>query len=518
MRKILLLMIVLLVVVPLGVQIVAQDVSIPAYVEVLSPAQGTNVDVTSEFLSINGASRDIKSDTVTVQVRDALARPVITLVAVPGSDGAWTVGTPFLIPDGSNGSIRAFSKLADGSADAASVVDVTFTSGCTINTEWPQYEIAPGDSLLVIAQRTGSSVSELVRANCLPNASVIYSGDMLAVPRLPAGPPDAPDVPDVQAVVTVTAPGNGSVLTPGAEFSVTGTTAGNTEGNTFVRVIDNMGNVLAEERVTVTSATDANGTWGWQVNLTPDMVDAGTYGKIYAYTVDAGNARVAASQTLNISFGQVETPQFITITSHEPYAMIDTGTVEISGNGGGLFEGNVVVQAVDLNGVVVAENFGTVSAAEVGGQGPWQTTLEISESFRGSLVAFSPNPADGSRLAETVLDVVFGDPTAREVFVLINFPLPRTVVSSTDAAVVAAGEINGVFTENLLINVTDQAGNLLIYGNVTADPTTGTWSLVSTANASIAMTRSVNLQLVAVSPDGSVQAADTIPVVLRAAE
>ncbi len=58
---------------------------------------------------------------------------------------------------------------------------------CYKRTSWPVFRIQHGDTLSSIARRTGSSVDELKRANCL-TGNTIYAGGMLYVPRLPAVP------------------------------------------------------------------------------------------------------------------------------------------------------------------------------------------------------------------------------------------------------------------------------------------------------------------------------------------
>src|SRR5258708_33673346 len=61
------------------------------------------------------------------------------------------------------------------------------TSGCTPRTDWPTMVIADGDTLSGIAARTGVSVTDLVAANCLTDASSIISGQTLRVPVVPSG-------------------------------------------------------------------------------------------------------------------------------------------------------------------------------------------------------------------------------------------------------------------------------------------------------------------------------------------
>lgn len=60
-------------------------------------------------------------------------------------------------------------------------------AGCTPRTDWPTMVIANGDTLSGIAAETGVSVTDLVNANCLTDASSIMSGQTLRVPVVPSG-------------------------------------------------------------------------------------------------------------------------------------------------------------------------------------------------------------------------------------------------------------------------------------------------------------------------------------------
>jgi LysM repeat protein len=63
---------------------------------------------------------------------------------------------------------------------------------CTPYYHWPIYFIQRGDTLYSISLKTGSSVEELIRANCL-SGTVIVVGQSLYVPRLPTAiPTDTP--------------------------------------------------------------------------------------------------------------------------------------------------------------------------------------------------------------------------------------------------------------------------------------------------------------------------------------
>src|SRR5690606_18032324 len=60
---------------------------------------------------------------------------------------------------------------------------------CTPRTSWPTITVVQGDTLFNIALRVGSTVDELVAANCLANANTITTGQRLYVPSVPPPPP-----------------------------------------------------------------------------------------------------------------------------------------------------------------------------------------------------------------------------------------------------------------------------------------------------------------------------------------
>ncbi len=65
---------------------------------------------------------------------------------------------------------------------------------CTPQAEWEEYEIQRGDNLTRIATLTGSTVDELIAANCLENPNAIRAGQILYVPQVaqtPTAPPSA---------------------------------------------------------------------------------------------------------------------------------------------------------------------------------------------------------------------------------------------------------------------------------------------------------------------------------------
>jgi len=117
------------------------------------------------------------------------------------------------------------------------------------------------------------------------------------------------------------------------------------------------------------------------------------------------------------SVGSVEPTQpaaFITITEPDQGTLLDTTwTVSVKGEGGGLFEGNVVVQALSASGELLAQRATIILAedAGTGGSGPWAVDLQINipSGTQGQITAFSSSPMDGSTVAADSVNVGFGE-------------------------------------------------------------------------------------------------------------
>ena len=112
---------------------------------------------------------------------------------------------------------------------------------------------------------------------------------------------------------------------------------------------------------------------------------------------------------------------FITISEPAQGALLDTiWAVPVYGQAGGLFEGNVIVQALSASGEVLAQQPTIIDApdAGLGGTGPWSVSLHINApaGTQGQIVAFSTSPVDGSRVAADSVNVGYGEsPVAKEL-------------------------------------------------------------------------------------------------------
>jgi hypothetical protein len=124
----------------------------------------------------------------------------------------------------------------------------------------------------------------------------------------------------------------------------------------------------------------------------------------------------------------VTSQAYITIVQPIPGAVLGVPQpVQINGMGGGLFEGNVVVQALDAGGNVLALETTTLDAPDAGsgGEGPWsvQMVIPVKPGTVGQIHAFSTSPADGSVTTSTNVGVTFGRSVEVNTYIEISEPL-----------------------------------------------------------------------------------------------
>ena len=479
------------------------------HIKIASPPNNAVVNTTHGF-SVFGSASGTFENNVVVRVLDNQGRTLRQIATRATEDGSWNVFIHLLITNGSTGSIYAFSTSPkDGSIEADDRVNVTFTSGCQPRTDWPVYVVQPGDTLFSIAQRTGSTVGELVIANCISNPNLITVGENLRVPRMPGEvevivPPEVVIVsPDVDEVLSVERP-----------VIIEGEGAGITEGNVKVRALDNMGNVLDERRVAVTVPTDQDGTWLWEVDL--DLFDAvpGSRGTILAYATSLGNGTILAADTRSVIYGAELTQPWITIETPIPYAQVaEDGIVAIVGRGGGLFENNVVVEVQDDVGNVLSIAPSTVDTDEIGGSGFWEMTFAIDYVGRGFIVAYSTNPEDGSRVAEAKIDVYYGDPETLDEYVVVTHPLPNTLVTGAAPVLSAAGYAGGIDPESLRIVVMDANSRIIMTLPALVNSETGFWSVNLAGPLPVTKDQKATIHAISGSGgSGAVSATDVVPI------
>ena len=214
--------------------------------------------------------------------------------------------------------------------------------------------------------------------------------------------------------ISITQPTNGAVLDISQPVKVEGEGQALFEGSVVVQAVDAHGSVLAQESAVLKGddvGTGGKGQWSAELNLQDVM--PGTTGMIMAYSPDPDTGKNAAETTVNVTFGE-PVKAGITILEPSSGAVLDISRhVEVKGEGQGLPEANVVVEAVDANGNVLAQEATTLHGNDVGtgGKGDWSVSLnmgDVTPGSRGKIVAYGTDP-NGGRIAETGVDVTFGE-------------------------------------------------------------------------------------------------------------
>ncbi len=251
-----------------------------------------------------------------------------------------------------------------------------------------------------------------------------------------------------QPYIQINQPVSGAVVNTSQAILVIGMGGGLFEGNVVVQARDAAGNVLAEQPTTIDAPDAGTGGEGlWDVLLSIN-VQPGTPGQIVAFSQSPVDGSNMAEAMVEVTFGEPIQP-YIQIDQPAEGSLLDIANpVMVSGMGGALFEGNVVVQARDAAGNVLAEQPTTVQSPEAGtgGEGPWEVQLSIptEPGTSGQIFAFSSSPADGSIMASAQVNVTFGQQEEPQVRASLEDHM-WLLVSMAGQAVIPGSQITADF-------------------------------------------------------------------------
>jgi uncharacterized lipoprotein YbaY len=443
------------------------------FIEITEPTSGAVLDITQP-VTVKGVGGGLFEGNVVVQALDQdgniLAQQPTTIEspdAGTGGEGPWSVQLTINTTPGTSGKITAFSPSAEGGDPMATdSVDVTYgeeemiepyitianpKNGAILNIENPVKVDGTGGGLYegsVVVQAMDGEGKILAESTTTINApdagtggegpwSVELSidtdpgttGKILAYsPSAEGGDPSASasvdvtygEIQDVEPYLTIENPVNGAVLNIQNPVPVNGWGGGLHEGNVVVQALDGEGNVLAEQTTTINAPDAGTGGEGpWSVELTINT-GPGTTGKIRAFSPSAEGGDPSASASVDVIYGEKQNVEpYISIDNPENGATLNIqNPIAVNGWGGALFEGNVVVQALDGDGNVLAEQPTIIQApdAGTGGEGPWsvELTVETTPVTSGKIYAYSDSPQDGSIMASASVDVTYGEAPEEE--------------------------------------------------------------------------------------------------------
>ena len=251
----------------------------------------------------------------------------------------------------------------------------------------------------------------VLAACATPTPKVIV---VTATPDQPAGateaaPTEEPEMEDdglPASFMTIISPGNGTQWNVAQPIQVTGSARDVPDDTVLIFAIDGSLNILGQTTATLGQPNDAGvrayaGTLSAKVSTTTD-------GKIVAGGLNEDGS-IAESAGVFVTY-VVPVQASITITQPPDGAILATPqSIGVTGTGTGLPENNVVVQATDSEGNVLAEQASIVDA-ELGGTGNWSVTLsvDIAAGTTGQIIAFSPDPSTGGTVASATINVTYG--------------------------------------------------------------------------------------------------------------
>jgi heat shock protein HslJ len=270
--------------------------------------------------------------------------------------------------------------------------------------------------------------------------------------------------PEVKSFIDLTSPADGATLDANQIIVVSGI-AGVSGGTLMVQALDTAGTILGQQPAAVNSANAAAGepgTWIAQLTINIPLTVAG---RLRAYAVSPVDGLVIAEDSIGVTFNKPTVIQsYIKIQQPSNGAQLDTSApIIVTGDAAGLYEGGLVVQALDQNGAVLTQAPTSINApqAGLGMAGQWSVALNVTGVTSGSagqIFAFSNSAADGSVIAQDRVNITY---TAKiQPFISISEPVNGAVLNPANPIRVSgkAGSLPG---NQVMVQLQDQFGNVL---------------------------------------------------------
>ncbi len=454
-------------------QVPSTEVPVVSAVVVFTPAM--NAVVTHDgTVTATGSATNVPEGNVVVRALDVagnvLAEQAVVASGAVGGTGSWQADLTVQVERGTLGSIYAFSPSpADGSVIADGSVPVTFG---TLTTSEVAITLPPANGVLNTSE--GVTVTGTSRD--------VFEGNVIVVIR-----DAAENVLASRATTSSAAVGEGIWETT-LRFYTTEDMSGSVLAYSTSPVD---GSVDVSAVVPVTFQKNCTINEDWQAYT---VVAGDTLAKI-AQLTDSTVAALAEGNCLNnvnlIQVGQaLRVP---TVPPDAPLVRIETPAelgvvprnvpVTVSGVGAGTFENTVVVEVLDTASRTLSVEPTLYTTETLGAEGPWSLdiTLEDVPGAVGTVFAYATSPVDGAFVAADVQNVFFGD-AVPDVYVTITEPLPFAITPDSQTLTVS-GQGNGLFEANVVVEVRDGNGILLVQQPTIVDFTTGVWTIDLPINA-----------------------------------
>jgi LysM repeat protein len=197
----------------------------------------------------------------------------------------------------------------------------------------------------------------------------------------------------------------------------------------------------------------------------------------------------------------------------------ETRQILVNGRGGSLFEGNVIVEVFDSNSNLILQQPTTLNINEVGGSGPWSTTIgadSLTTNGNGTLRAYSTSPRDGSVVASDSQTISFDMRANSSDTITPRIDIQSVSINEGTATLVANGTGSNLFEGNVVVAVWDSASMNLLQQPTTLDAaniaSNGPWSITIDVDG-LTTNGQGTLYARNISPrDGSILASDSAPV------
>jgi heat shock protein HslJ len=272
---------------------------------------------------------------------------------------------------------------------------------------------------------------------------------------------------DTAPFVQILQPASGAEFPISEAVTISGIASGLYEGSLVVQVLDAQKKVLVETPASIKIERDRAGVAGsWSVQVIV-MTDPGTQGSVRAFAPSLSADRIVAEEVVPVNFTFQAAETYIEMIDPLDGSVLDTNNpVVVSGMAGGLFEGAMVVEALDESGNSLAFQPTIIDSpnAGIGGEGPWRVELPITAfpGTRGYLRAYTTSPKDGSITAEDSVQVTYGDESlALPAYIEILEPEDGATLDISQPVAIS-GMGRGLFEGNVVVQVIDQSGNVLV--------------------------------------------------------
>jgi len=219
----------------------------------------------------------------------------------------------------------------------------------------------------------------------------------------------APDDGNPAVFLAIITPRTNSEWESTELLEITGSARAMPNDDVIVFFVDGGRNIYGYACAELGAPNDAN-IKTYKTHMTAP-VNTSTEGKVIAVVL-GDDGSVVGSAGVFVAANPDKNDRHVTI--EEPgYGCIITnpGSFTIEGSAEGGFENNIVVQAQDVNGNVLAEATTNYSSGSTGGPGSWSVTLSVNvaRGTEGRLVTFSPDPAGGSPISSRIYTVFYGE-------------------------------------------------------------------------------------------------------------